>query len=94
MQQQPDAYLLDLPASLLQQVLALCAPAQLARCAAACTLLRKAATGCPAWQQHCLQRWSSWGPGIWNDLQQQDAWKTLYAARRQVLSSIGVTCSS
>ncbi|DBA89655.1 TPA: hypothetical protein ACH3X2_004547 [Trebouxia sp. C0005] len=84
MQQQPDAYLLDLPASLLQQVLALCAPAQLARCAAACRLLRQAATGCPAWQQHCLQRWSNWGPDVWKELLQQEAWKTLYAARRQV----------
>ena len=86
MSQQPDdAYLLELPASLLQQVLVLCVPGQLACCAATCKFLHQAAASCPAWQQHCQQRWANWSPVAWTKLQQQGAWMVLYAARHQVM---------
>ncbi|KAL3159165.1 hypothetical protein ABBQ32_011153 [Trebouxia sp. C0010 RCD-2024] len=84
MQSAPGAYLLELPPSLLQQILAICEPVQLARCACTCTHLNKASTECSAWARHCSARWSTWASSRWFDLQERGAWKILYAARHEV----------
>lgn len=84
MQTVPGSYFLDLPPSLLQQILALCAPAQLAHCACTCKHLYKASAESSAWAKHCRVRWAMWASGRWGDLQEQGLWKTLYAARHAV----------
>lgn len=84
MQSVPGSYLLDLPPSLLQQILALCAPAQLARCACTCQQLYNASAESSAWPKHCRVRWAMWASGRWSDMQEQGAWKSLYAARHAV----------
>lgn len=84
MQAAPGSFFLDLPPSLLQQILALCAPAQLARCACTCKHLYKVSAESSAWVKHCHARWAMWASGRWSIMQEQGAWKSLYAARHAV----------